>query len=292
MKEFVILTDNGSDLSEDLAKKNEIEIMYLTVNVNDEEYDGINKKISPETIYNLMKKGVSPSTSQVNPEKAELFFESYLKNGQDIIQICLSGKISGTYNSCKIAAMNLKEKYPERRIEVIDSISASMGLGFLVMKAVQKKNQGKNFEEILKYIETIKHKICHIFTVSDLVYLQRGGRISKAEAVIGSLIGIKPVLSCDSEGKLVPIYKVRGRKNALISMVNKMEEIIEINKNDFVTISHGNCLEEAEFVAKMIRDKFNIKNIFIEPLGPIIGSHSGPGTLAIFFIADHRLDKK
>ena len=292
MKKFVILTDNGSDLSEELAKKNEIEMMYLTVNVNDEEYDGINKKIRPEKIYDLMKNGVSPSTSQVNPERAENFFESYLKNGQDIIQICLSGKISGTYNSLKIAAMNLKEKYPERKIEVIDSISASMGLGFLVIKAAEQRNKGKSFEEVLEYIETIKHKICHIFTVGNLVYLQRGGRISKTEAVIGSLIGIKPVLSCDSQGKLVPIYKIRGRKNALISMVDKMKEIIEINKNDFIAISHGDCLEEAEFVAKMIRDKFNIKNIIIEPLGPIIGSHSGPGTLAIFFIADHRLDKK
>lgn len=292
MGKYVIITDNGSDFSEKTAKDNDIKMMYMSVSVEGKEYDGEKEKINLEKLYELMKSGVTPSTAQINPEKAEKFFDRYLREGMDVINICLSSKISGTYNSCKMAADNIKEKYPNRKIAVIDSISASMGLGLLILHAQQKIKEGKSFEETVNYIEEMKHKICHIFTVSDLIYLQRGGRISKAEAVIGSLIGIKPILSCDSEGKLVPIYKVRGRKNSLISMVDKMKEVIIKEENDFVTISHGGCKEEADYVAKLIKEKIGIKNIIIEALGPVIGSHSGPGTMAIFCIAKNRIDRK
>ena len=234
-----------------------------------------------------------PTTSQVSPARAEEFFETYLKKDLDIIHVCLSSQISGTYNSCKIAQDNLKEKYPERKIEIIDSLCASMGEGLLIIKSISelKKIPEKSFENMIEFINNIKHKICHIFTVGDLVYLQRGGRVSKTEAVIGSMIGIKPILSVDTNGKLVPIFKVRGRKNSLIKLVDKMEEVIDRENSDVITISHGSCLDEAKFVADLISKKFEPEKIIIEELGPVIGSHAGPGTIAIFSLAKNRLDK-
>ena len=290
MQQYVITTDDCSDLSEGVASKIGVGIVNLTVNINGEVYDGVKKTIDPVEVYDLMKKGVTPSTSQVNPEQAKSFFKKYLEKGLDVIHVALSSQISGTYNSCKIAAGELIIEYPNRRIVVIDSISAALGQGLLVMQAVKEKAKGKSFNEVVDFIEARKNKICHLFTVDDLIYLQRGGRISKTEVIIGSLIGIKPILSCDSCGKLVPISKARGRKNALRAMVSKMAEIIDIGANDVVTISHGNCLEDANFIADLIKTRFNI-DVVIGMLGPVIGSHSGPGTLSVFFVANGRLNR-
>lgn len=291
MKSFVILTDSGSDLSQDLITKNNIGVVNLTVNVGEEEYDGVEKKISTSELYNLMKKGRSPKTSQASPEKAEKFFEQYLQRNLDIIHVCLSGQISGTYNSCKIAALNLKEKYPERKIEIIDSLSASLGLGLLVLLAKKQQDENKSFDEIVDFIEEKKHKICHVFTVSDLVYLQRGGRISKTEAVIGSLIGIKPVLSCDDRGYLVPIAKARGRRNSLISVFEQIKQVIDINQENIIALSHGNCIDDVNFIVEKIRTELHVENIIINDLGPVIGSHAGPGTVAVFCVAQNRINK-
>lgn len=292
METFVILTDSGSDLRKELIAQYGINIVNLTVNIGDEEYDGIDKKIPTSELYDLMKKGQSPKTSQVSPEKAEKFFEKYLEQNLDIIHICLSGQISGTYNSCKIAALNLKDRYPERRIEVIDSLSASLGLGILVLLAAKQQKANKSYEEVVRFVEEKKHKICHVFTVSDLVYLQRGGRISKTEAVIGSLIGIKPVLSCDDGGYLVPIAKARGRKNSLISVFEQIKQTIDLTQENVVAISHGDCIDDVNFIAEKFKNELNIKDIVTGDLGPVIGSHAGPGTLAVFCVAKNRINKK
>ena len=291
MQQYVITTDDCSDLSEGVASKIGVGIVNLTVNINGEVYDGVKKTINPVEVYDLMKKGVTPSTSQVNPEQAKSFFKKYLEKGLDVIHVALSSQISGAYNSCKIAAGELIIEYPNRRIVVIDSISGSLGQGLLVMQAAKEKAKGKSFNEVVDFIEARKNKICHLFTVDDLIYLQRGGRISKTEAIIGSLIGIKPILSGDSCGKLALISKVRGRKNALKAMVSKMAEIIDVSKNDVVTISHGNCLEDANFMAELIKRRFNIKNVIIDMLGPVMGSHAGPGAVAAFFVASCRLNR-
>lgn len=291
MKPYIITTDNGSDLGKDLIKNMGINLINLTVNVNGKEYDNVENEIDIKKLYEMMKKGYTPSTSQVNINHAEMFFEKFLQQNLDVIHICLSSQISGTYNNCKIAAANLQSKYPDRKIEVIDSISACGGQGLLVLQAYDEQAKGKNFDDVVKFIQNRKNYICHIFTVDDLAYLQRGGRISKTEVIVGSFLGIKPILSCDSHGKLVPIFKSRGRKNALINMVNKLEEIIDIDNNTSIVINHADCKEDAKFVAKLIHDKISIKDILIENLGPVIGSHAGPGTLAIFFVATHRLDK-
>ena len=292
MNQFVITTDNGSDLSRSLAGKFGVDMVHLTVNVDNVEYDGINKSIDVTKIYDMMKKGATPSTSQVTPAKAEEFFEKYLSQGLDLIHVCLSGQISGTYSSCKMAADNLKNKFPERKIEVIDSISASLGQALLVIKGLEQQRAGKSFDEVVEFFNNMKHHICHVFTVDDLVYLQRGGRISKSEVILGTLIGIKPILSCDSAGKLVPISKVRGRQKSLLAMIEKMAEVINPEENDVIAISHGNCIDDANALAKLVRERFNINDIIVGDLGPVIGSHAGPGTLAVFCVADHRIDRK
>lgn len=293
MGRFVITTDNGSDIGEVLAKEVSMDIINLTVNIDGKEYDGIDKKIKPSDLYELMKRGVNPTTSQISPAKAEEFFENYLKKDIDIIHVCISGQISGTYNSCKIAKENLKERYPNRKIEVIDSLCASMGQGLLVLKTIEnlQNNLNMRFENVVEFINELKHKVYHVFTVDSLVYLQRGGRISKTEALIGSMIGIKPILSVDNKGKLIPISKVRGRKNSLIKLTEKMDEVIDKENSDIITISHGNCLEEAKFVEDIIKKKFAPKKIIVEELGPVIGAHAGPGTIAVFCIAKNRIDK-
>ncbi|MBP0979830.1 MAG: DegV family protein [Oscillospiraceae bacterium] len=294
MNQFVITTDNGSDLGVDLTKEFGVELVNLTVIIDEEEYDGANKFISSEKIYNLMKKGKTPKTSQVSPAKAEEFFESYLKKGLDVLHLCLSGQVSGSYNSCKIAEVNLKQKYPERKIEVIDSLSGSLGQGLLVLEAIKQKNQNKSFEEIIEFINNNKKNICHIFTVDDLTYLKRSGRISRTKSAIGSFIGVKPILSVDNYGRIVQIDKVRGRKNSILYILEKIKKHIDFNLSNTLAITHADCQKDAEFIRDEIKNKIDtqdkIKNIIIENMGPVLGSHSGPGTLAVFFLADQRLE--
>ena len=292
MSSFVITTDSCSDLSQKFIKENEIKIVNLTVNVEGVEYDGRINKITAKEIYDFMRKGRVPVTSQANPKRLEKFFEKYLKDGQDIVHICLSGQLSGTYNSSKIAANELKEKYPERRIKVIDSLSGSLGEGLLVLEAVKEKNKGKNIDEVTKIIENKRYKMCNMFIVDDLGHLKRSGRISKTESVIGAIIGVKPILTADNDGKIIQIAKVRGRKNAMICMLEKMKEIFDLTLNQVLAIGHSDCLKDAKLIKEMINERFNIKNIIIGEIGPVMGVHCGPGALAIFFMAKNRFNKK
>jgi len=292
MNDYIITTDSGSDIWDELRREINVGIVHLSTIVNEEEYDGTNKIIPLKELYNSMRKGVLTTTSQVNPESAKKFFESYLTQGLDLIHISLSGQLSGCYNSYMIALQELKDKYPNRKIKIIDSISACLGQGLLVMRAAEQKAQGKTFEEVVEFIENERHHIFHIFTVEDLVYLQRGARISKKEVIIGSLIGIKPVLSCDSHGRLISLSKVRGRKNSIISMIEYMEKVIGNSKNEYIAIGHADCIKDAKLLEKLIKEKFNIPKVIIAEIGPIVGAHSGPGTLALFFRANSRLDKK
>ena len=289
MSSFIITTDNGSDLSRDLIKKLKIDIINLTINVDGEEYNGIDKVITPETIYSYMKKGVVPYTSQVNPEKAEQFFESYLKNGYDIIHICLSGQISGTYNSCKIAQTNLKEKYPDRKVAVIDSLSGSLGQGLLVLEAVKERDNGKTFEEVEEFIKNRRYNIIHIFTVESLSYLQKSGRISKTESVIGSFIGVKPILSANNHGRIIQIDKVRGRKNSISYLIDKIKRHIDLNSDQILAIAHCGCLKEAQVIKTEIETNLKVQEVIIKEMGPVLGAHAGPGAIAVFFVADKRL---
>lgn len=289
MSEYVITTDNNSDLPEKYLKDHGVGCMYLSYSMDGKNYT--HENFLPEhEFYEAMRNGSMPTTAQVNPENAKALLEPYLKEGKDILHIAFSSGLSGTYNSSRIAAEELMEEYPDRKIIVVDSLSASLGQGLLVWLAQQKKELGQTLEDVADWAEKNKLKMVHLFTVDDLNHLYRGGRVSRTTAIVGSMLNIKPVLHVDNEGKLTAIGKVRGRKKALQELVKLMDEKIGSFGADCDTIfiSHGDCEQDAQYVAAKVKEKYNIKNIIINQVGATIGAHSGPGTMALFFVGDVR----
>ena len=289
MSEYVITTDNNSDLPEKYFKDHGVGCMYLSYSMDGKNYT--HENFLPEhEFYEAMRNGSMPTTAQVNPENAKALLEPYLKEGKDILHIAFSSALSGTYNSSRIAAEELMEEYTDRRIIVVDSLSASLGQGLLVWLAQQKKELGQTLEDVADWAEKNKLKMVHLFTVDDLNHLYRGGRVSRTTAIVGSMLNIKPVLHVDNEGKLTAIGKVRGRKKALQELVKLMDEKIGSFGADCDTIfiSHGDCEQDAQYVAAKVKEKYNIKNIIINQVGATIGAHSGPGTMALFFVGDVR----
>ena len=289
MSEYVITTDNNSDLPEKYLKDHGVGCMYLSYSMDGKNYT--HENFLPEhEFYEAMRNGSMPTTAQVNPENAKALLEPYLKEGKDILHIAFSSGLSGTYNSSRIAAEELMEEYPDRKIIVVDSLSASLGQGLLVWLAQQKKELGQTLEDVVDWVEKNKLKMVHLFTVDDLNHLYRGGRVSRTTAIVGSMLNIKPVLHVDNEGKLTAIGKVRGRKKALQELVKLMDEKIGSFGADCDTIfiSHGDCEQDAQYVAAKVKEKYNIKSIIINQVGATIGAHSGPGTMALFFVGDVR----
>ena len=287
MSEFIITTDNTSDLPDSYISENDLDILFLSYTIDGETYERENQ-LSAAEFYKRMRNGSMPTTAQINPDMAKEKFTKYLKEGKDILHISFSSGLSGSYNSCRIAAEELQEDFPDRRIVVVDSLCASLGEGLLVHKAVCQKKEGKSLAEITEWLEENKLHLCHNFTVDDLTHLYRGGRVSKAAAVFGTMVNIKPVLHVDDEGHLVPVSKVRGRKKSLTTLVDNMEKQVGKFENDTIFISHGDCLTDAEFVARLVRERFGIQSFLINTVGPTIGAHSGPGTVALFFMGNSR----
>ncbi len=288
MADYIISTDTNSDLPFDYAKKNGLLLIPLGFTIDGVTYSGFDDKMVGAEFYNKMRNGSTPTTAQVNMDDAKNGFEPVLKEGKDIIHISFSSGLSGSFNSVRLAAEELLSEYPERKIIVIDSLCASLGEGLLVHKAIAKKNEGATIEELSEYVENIKLKICHNFTVEDLKYLYRGGRVSKTTVVVGTALGIKPIMRVDNEGKLVPCGKVRGRKASLNAIVENMEKQCQGIENDIIFISHGDCPDDANYVAELVKKKFGIKEFLINNVGPSIGAHSGPGTMALFFVGNER----
>lgn len=289
MTDYVITTDNTTDLPDEYVEKHGLGMMSLTYMIDGETY---NKKheLPYKEFYTKMRAGSMPTTSQVNPEEAKAEFREFLKRSKNIIHIAFSSGLSGSYNSARIAAEELMEEDPTCRITVVDSLCASLGEGLFVHQALVRKEAGMDYEELVKWLEEHKLNVVHNFTVDDLFHLYRGGRVSKAAAVLGTMINLKPVLHVDNEGHLIPLSKVRGRKKSLVTLVDCMEKQIGNwkDKNDIVFISHGDCLEEAQFVADQVKERFGISSFIIHPVGPTIGAHSGPGTLALFYMGEYR----
>ncbi len=289
MNNYIIMTDNMADLPENYIREHELEILSLSYILDGETYDR-NHPLEEAEFYNRMRNGSMPTTSQVNPEQAKEAFTACLNQGKDVLYIAFSSGLSGTCNSAGIAAKELKEegKFPNRKLVVLDSLSASLGEGLLVHKAVKLKEAGKSLEEVADWVEKHKLEVCHNFTVDDLFHLHRGGRVSKATAILGTMINIKPILHVDNEGHLIAIGKVRGRKKSLTSLVDRMGEQIQGFENPEVFISHGDCLEDARYVEKLVRERFGEETFIINYVGPTIGAHSGPGTMALFFMGNPR----
>ncbi len=290
MSSYVVTTDTSSDLPEEYYQEHQMTVMSLSCILDGETYARGEKELSTAEFYAKMREGKLPTTSQVNPEQARKIFEPLMKEGKDILHIAFSSGLSGTCGSARIAAGDLMEEYPERKIIVVDSLCASLGQGLLVHKTLEKQKEGLTIEELAAWCEEMKMHIIHSFTVDDLFHLYRGGRVSKAAAVIGTMIQLKPVLHVNNEGKLIPLSKVRSRKKSLQALVAVMEakQGSFSGENDIVFISHGDCIEDAEYVKALIEEKFGIHKFIISPVGNVIGAHSGPGTLALFFLGDNR----
>ena len=285
MKEFIITTDSTVDLPKSLLEEWQVPVISLSYTLDGTTYEDLGGLTSKE-LMDEIRNGAMPTTSQVNPEQARAAFEPIIKAGKDILHIAFSSGLSGTCNSAKIAAEELMEENEDAKIIVIDSLFASMGEGLLLYKALELKKQGKNIDELAEWLEINKMHLCHDFTVDDLNHLYRGGRVSKATAVLGTMINIKPVLHVDMEGHLVAVGKTRGRKKSMLYMVDRMAEKSQGFENDVAMIVHGDCEEDAAFLEKQLRERFGIQNIIINGIGAVIGSHTGPGVIAIFYMGN------
>ena len=287
MNEFVIVSDSTVDLPKEYLQAKQVPIISLSYIMDGVTYDEM-YGLSHKEFFEKLRTGSLPTTSQINPEQAREALEPLAKEGKDILYIGFSSGLSGSYNSVRMAAEDLKEEYPDINIITIDSLCACMGEGLLLYKALELKERGMSMKEIVEWVEANKLHICHNVTVDDLNHLHRGGRISRTTAVVGSMIKIKPIIHMSDEGKLVVIGKERGRKKSLISIVDRMEKQMQGYDNDIVMITHGDCIEDAEFVKKQVEERFGIHNVMINGIGSVIGSHTGAGVVAVFFMGDKR----
>lgn len=291
MNDYIIMTDSCVDLPKEMAEKMDLTVLPLSVKVEDKVYYNYldEREITFKKFYNILGEKIKTQTSQGTPMQFLELMEPALKAGKDILYIAFSSALSGTYNSSLQAREELLEKYPDRKIVCVDSLCASMGQGLIVTYAYEMKQAGKTLEEVAKWVEEKKLKLCHLFTVGDLNHLRRGGRLSPIKAIVGTILRVKPILHVSSEGKLTVVDKARGRHSALEMLVDRMANSIENPKGQKVYISHGDCIEEAEQVKEMIMDRLPITDITINYIGPVIGSHSGLGTIAIFYMGNDRL---
>ena len=287
MRNYQILTDNMADLPEEWLKEHQIETISLTYTIDDQTYDSSNG-LSPEEFYERIRKGAMPVTSQINEKTAETEFKKILANGKDVLYLAFSSGLSGTYQSAMSAKKILDSKGHDGKIVVIDTLSASLGEGLLVYYADKNQRAGMSLEENAAWIEEHKLHLVHLFTVNDLFHLQRGGRVSKAAAVFGSMLSVKPVMHMDDEGHLTVTGKARGRKKSLQCLIENMHAQIGDYKNEVFFISHSDCYEEAKEVAEQIQKEFGIPAYLINWVGPTIGAHTGIGTVALFFLGDRR----
>ena len=290
MRDYVIMTDSCCDLSAEMAAELELEVLPLSLEMSGKTYrnwlDG--RDIPFADFYARVRAGETATTSAVSVGDYEEHMRPILESGKDILCICFSSALSATYQSACIAAEGLREEFPDAKILVVDSLSASMGQGLLVYLCVMEKRRGADVEALQDYAEATRGKVCHWFTVDDLNHLKRGGRINAATAMFGTMLSIKPVLHVDDQGRLIAVSKARGRKASLLELVDRMAKTAVAPAGQTVFISHGDCEEDARFVADTIRSRFGTTDIRINYVGPVIGNHSGPGTMALFFLGTQR----
>ena len=291
--DFEIVTDSCCNLLEDMIDDFGIHVLPLTFMVDgeDEVYQSYLKgeRTDLKQFYTMMREGKVFKTSLPNLAESEALFRELLGSGRDVLYIAFSSGPSGTYQALSLMAAQLQEEFPERKIHVVDSLAASGGQGLLVWYAVQHARAGESIDQVRDWLEENKLHLAHWFTVDDLMFLFRGGRVSKTAAWAGTLLNIKPVLHVDDEGHLIPMEKVRGRKKSLNALIDHMEKSANKPISDqMVFITHGDCIEDAEYVAAKIKERFGVKEVVINYVDPVIGAHSGPGTMALFFLADKR----
>lgn len=289
---FKIITDSTADLPAEYLKAHDLGCLPISYILDGVTYGG-ERELDWKEFYKMMREeGKMPTTSQINPAEAKTYFEKCAEKEKEILYLAFSSGLSGTCGNIRLAAEEVMEEHKDVRIHIVDSLGASMGEGLFVHKAVKLREAGKTMEETAEWLEKHALNVVHVFTVDDLYHLYRGGRVSKTAAVLGTLVSIKPKLHVDDEGHLILIGKVRGRKKSLSALVDYMEEKMgvwkEENQEDYVFISHGDALEDAEHVRDLIKERFGFQNFMINHIGPTIGAHSGPGTIALFFMGESR----
>ena len=287
MPNYQIITDSACDLPAELLQNLNVEKVSLSM-----LFRGENRPDSVDTgikeFYDGLRAGEVATTSAVNPENWKSVIEPSFRAGHDALVLAFSSGLSTTYQSAVIAAQELMEQYPDRKAYVVDTLCASLGEGLLVWYACRKRDEGMSLETLRDWVEASKLNICHWFTVDDLMFLKRGGRVSATTALVGTMLQVKPVLHVDSEGHLINVSKARGRKASIDALAKKAAELGQGFDNETMFISHGDCLEDAQYLARKLKDELGVKHVHINHVGAVIGSHAGPGVLALFFIGKHR----
>ena len=284
---YKIITDSCCDFKNEQYENLNLIMIPLTVEFRGEATKDRNDD-SLKVMYDGMRAGEGAKTSAANPQQWSEVIEPVLAQGLDALVMTFSSGLSTTYQSAVIAAQELMEKYPERKVTVCDTLCASLGQGLLVWYTCKKRDEGYSLDELAAWVEENKLHLCHWFTVDDLMYLKRGGRISAATALVGTMLQIKPVLHMDDAGHLISVSKARGRKASVEALAKKVAELGGNYENETMFISHGDCLADAQYLANILKTTYGVKEVFINYVGAVIGSHSGPGTLALFFLGDHR----
>ena len=285
---YKIITDSSCDFTDAMCAQLGIAYAPLTVTYNGESHCNFSEETAIKAFYNELRNGVTATTSAANPESWAAIMEPILAAGQDVLAIAFTSALSGTYQSAVIAAEDLQEKYPERKINVVDSLCAALGQGLLIWYACRKRDEGMDIDELTAWVEENKLHICHWVTVDDLSHLKRGGRISATTALVGTMLNIKPIIHVNDEGKLINVGKIRGRKGAIEHIASKVGELGEGYDNETCFVVHGDCEADANVLANILKEKYGVKNVYIGYLGPVIGAHTGPGVLAVFFMGIHR----
>lgn len=287
---FEIFVDSGANLSREMYKELNIKVISLSFFLGDEEFKGYreDEDFDYPSFYNRLRNGEHVKTSLVNADTFVSEFEKVLEKGDDVLAVVISSGISGTYQAAKIAADTVRERYPERQVIVIDSLSTSIGHGLLIYYAAKMRDEGKTIEEVADWIYKNRLNMVHQFTVDDLFFLKRGGRLSGGVAIIGTILQIKPVMHMDNDGHLIVQNKVNGRKKSINALFDRFKENATDLKDQTIAICHGDCLADAEYLANKIKAETEIENIIINVLDPVIGAHSGPGTLALFYLGKER----
>ena len=287
MRDYIITVNSTVDTGKEWLEERNVPVIPLKYTIDGQEYTDM-YGLSDKEFFQKLREGKMSVTSQINPEEAKEMLEPYVKEGQDVLHLAFSSALSGTCNSMKIAAEELQEEYPEAKVIVVDTLCACMGEAMLLYYALKQKEAGKTIEEVAQWAEENKLHVCHNVTVDDLFHLHRGGRVSKTAAVLGTMVKVKPIIHMDDNGALQVIGKERGRKKSLHKIVDMAVERSEGWDNEIIMITHGDCLEDAEYVAKLVREKMGIENVFIHNIGTVIGSHTGPGVVATFCMGNKR----
>ena len=290
MRDYVIMTDSCCDLTDQMDRELELEVLPLTMHMDGQEYpnDLAGTAISNQEFYKRIRAGKLATTSAVNVGQFQDAMRRVLESGRDIVCVCFSSALATTYQSAVIAAEDLRSEFPEAEIHVVDSLSASLGQGLLLYLAVEQKRKGLTAAELAKWVEDNRLTVCHWFTVDDLNFLKRGGRVSATTALLGTMLSIKPIMHTSDEGKLVPVSKARGRKAAIAALLDKIEALGIHPEKQTMFICHADCEEDAKAVAQTIQDRFGTPTVHINYIGPVIGSHTGPNTMGIFFVGTQR----